>query len=36
MQIITVVKILSKGIYLVQLNYCELKSANDADYVLKK
>ncbi len=32
----TVIKVLQKGIYLVQLNHCMVKAANDNSYVLKK
>ena len=33
MQTVTVVKVLQKGIYLVQLNTCLIKAANDNSYV---
>jgi|JFJP01.2.fsa_nt_gi hypothetical protein len=36
MKTMTVTKVLQKGIYLVKLNYCQIKAENDNSYVLKK
>ncbi len=34
MKMMTVTKVLQKGIFLVKLNYCELKASNNDRYII--